>query len=106
MTNLENSFEYTAELEKKAFQACIGSLIELHSIIDQKRTAARASGKGGVWVRTQELDVYKDWMIEVVGRLQEHYSIIDRVNRNAMKMYRCSLKIREKTTPHLKGLAA
>lgn len=104
MTNIQDSFDYTAEQDKKAFQACITSLLELYSIIDQKRAAARSSGKNGAWVRTQEFDVYADWMIELTGKLQEHYGILDRVNRNAMKLYKCSLKLREKSTPHLRKL--
>lgn len=104
MDKVTEEFEYACEAEKKKFQSSISSLLELQSVLEQKRIRAMEGGYDKAMIPTEEMEIYKDWILDLVGHLMEAYGRLDRMNRNSFRMIRCSDKIRQMTTPSLKGL--
>lgn len=108
MTNIEHSFEYSAEEAKKGFQANISSLLELHSHLQSKQVKALQNKKEGIFITNEELKMCLEWMLDIAGCQMGHYLNIDSVNRKTNKLFRCALKLqdREQKTPNVRKLLA
>ena len=98
-------FESACEGEKKNFQACVSSLLELQSVLDEKRRKSKEAGHQFT-LNINESQVLSDWILDLAGRFSGHYYTLDRMNRNSFRLYRAGLKVREMQTPSLKRLLA
>jgi hypothetical protein len=104
--NIQDTFEYAAENAKKDFQAEIASMLEFHLQLQDRLIKSRQRKKEGVWISNEELIILTRWTLDLAGNLMGHYLSIDRVNRNANKLFKSALKIQEQArkTPSLKRL--
>lgn len=107
-TNITHSFDYACEESKKAFQANISSLLELHSHLQGKHINALQNQKNGVFIDNEEMKHLLQWMLDIAGTQMGHYLSLDAVNRKTNKLFRCALKIQERQpqTPSLTKLLA
>lgn len=97
-------FNYHAEQAKVAFQARIGSLLELQSLLDGKRSYAEGNKKEGAFLTNNELKVLSDWLTQATTGLMGDYVSLDNVNRITNKLYKCAMKIAERKSPNIKNL--
>jgi len=64
-----SEFDYLAEKAKVEFQANIGSLLELHSLLSARLSDATQRGKEGIFLTTGEVEVYQDWLMQTATAL-------------------------------------